>query len=201
MYRRRGPSLYVFAHSTTTVEIGWYTRDQHALKPARHSFTNGPSTYSQSANVCVRRERELGGGDGNGSRPSWLGGAHSPPRRNVIRSTATMLADAATSTPAAMPINMTILCSRYTWKEYLPAPASAGWRSTRATPPGAAGLPTVVASSLARGKVCGVKLVAVQREAPQRAQRTRERAAGRTHGQARGPTPCGAIRPQAAAAR
>ena len=60
-----------------------------------------------------------------------------------------MFGAAMTSKPAAVMTSTTRVCSRYTWKLYLPMLASDGWRSTRATPPGAAGLPIVVVSSLA----------------------------------------------------
>ena len=69
-----------------------------------------------------------------------------------------MFGAAVTSKPAAVTTSTTRACSRYMWKLYLPMLASDGWRSTRATPPGAAGLPTVEASSLAYEEACGVQV-------------------------------------------
>ena len=69
-----------------------------------------------------------------------------------------MFGAAMTSKPAAVMTSTTSTCSRYTWKLYLPMLASDGWRRIRATPPGAAGLPTVVASSLAYEEACGVQV-------------------------------------------
>ena len=75
--------------------------------------------------------------------------AQSPPRSHEISNSVTTLGAASTSTPQAEATSKTSACSKYTWNAYLPMLASAGWRSTRATPPGAAGLPIVVVSSLA----------------------------------------------------
>ena len=69
-----------------------------------------------------------------------------------------MFGAAVTSKPAAVTTSTTRACSRYMWKLYLPMLASDGWRSTRATQPGAAGVPTVVASSLAYEEACGVQV-------------------------------------------
>ena len=110
-----------------------------------------------------------------------------------------MFGAAVTSKPAAVTTSTTRVCIRYTWKLYLPMLASDGWRSTRATPPGAAGLPTVVASSLAYEEACGVQ---VQQGVPaqQSARRTRVRTTVRAHVAARVPTRLAYRGPPSAAA-